>query len=139
MSGLAVLLKKLAETTNNGPGEALRALTFVGNGYGCYQNSDVRLDATPWSDDFRHTFIAYNQLIQPDDMSFLFDQSRAYRYHIDTLTVDVFWVWDGDSKLYFCLREGAKNLAEIISYDCKHGDEWREEPMRWPRGCCGKG
>src|SRR3989344_7120946 len=123
MSGLAVLLKRLAETTNNGLGEALRALTFVGEGYGCYRNFDVTPKATPWSDDQLRIFMEYNDIALDHQARV---RSRGYRYHIDSLTVDVFWCWDGDGTLYFRLWEGGELLIEVINYDCKHGNEWEE-------------
>lgn len=134
MSELAVLLKRLAETTNNGLGEALRALTFVGNGYGCYSNFDVRPDAVPWPNDYRRFFVELTEFnLSPNELATRVTQSHGYRYHIDDLTIDVFWVWDGDGTLCFRLKEGANVLAQITTHDCKHCDEWEEIPTStWP-------
>lgn len=128
MTELVVLLKKLAETTTNGLGEALRALTFVGNGFGCYQNFDVRPDAIVLQNDERLRFIGNNRS-SLEHWGTLFDGNDIYRYCVDCLTIDIFWVWDGDGMLYFRLRDSEETLAEIINYDCKHTNEWEECKM----------
>lgn len=128
MSELTVLLKRLAKTTHNGLGEVLRALTFVGKGYGCHSNFDVRPDAVLWPEDCRRFFVELaTPYLSPDALAHCITHGRCcYRYHIENLTVDVFWFWDGNGTLCFRLREDDKILAQIINHDCKCPDEWEE-------------
>lgn len=137
MSEMTALLKKLAETTDNGLGEALRALTFVGKGYGCYENFVVRPDAIPWPDEYRRQFVGLHFSSTPEDLTSITNGSYGFRYHIAELIIDVFWFWEQDGILTFRLREGDNVLASIENCDCKHPDEWKSKDegvvVKWPK------
>lgn len=122
VSELATVLKKLG---TNGLGEVLRAITFVGDGYGCYQNFDVRPDATSWPREQVHAFVEKMFPNHMDGPDFVVGRTNGYTFKEGNITVDVFWYWDGDGTLYFRAQEGDVILGEVINYDCKCDYDWR--------------
>lgn len=127
-----------------GLGELLRAVTFVGEGYGCYQNFDVRPDATKWSKEQLATFIeghlrtkyTRNEDDQDEDRNegkFIPDHraddwradAEGYTFDEDGLKVDVIWHWDGDGTLAFRVKqEDGKVKHLLVHHDCKNDYEW---------------
>ena len=123
MYKLSALLNKLGD---NSVGEVLRAITFIGNGYGCYENFEVRPDATPWSAERLEAFIKKVFPYHLDDLDFLKGAASGYTFQEGSLRVDVFWYWDGDGTLYFRVEEDGATFRELINTDCKHDNEWAE-------------
>lgn len=89
-------------------GEFLRAITFVGEGYGCYENFNVRKDAHKWSDDELKTFVK-NHFLSTNGA-----QPYGYTYRKDGLLIDVFWYWDGDGDLIFRIRTKDNKVVRMI-------------------------
>lgn len=129
MYKLSTLLNRLG---NNGVGEVLRAITFVGNGYGCYENFYVRSDATPWSDEHMEAFIRKVFPNHIDDLDCLEGAARGYTFQEGSLRIDVFWYWDGDGTLYFRVEDDGATVQELINTDCKHDDKWAELEDKLP-------
>ena len=123
MLNFATLLKKLG---TNGAGEVLRTITFVGLGYGCYQNMNVRLDAALWSRKQIRTFAEKAFPNKDGEMDYIAERARGYTFKEGNVTVDVFWYWDGDGTLCFRAREGEDLICEIVNTDCKHDYDWRD-------------
>lgn len=130
MYKLSVLLNKLG---NNGVGEVLRAITFVGRGYGCYENFEVRSDATPWPAEHLEAFIKKVFPNHLDDLDFLKGAAQGHTFQEGSLRVDVFWYWSGDGTLYFSVEENGATVRELINTDCKHDNEWVELGDKLPR------
>ena len=103
-------------------GEFLREITFVGEGYGCYEIFDVRKDAREWSEKERLAFI---KEICPED-EWVFPQSRGYTYEEgEIFFIDVFWYWEGDGDLTFRIRNKDNKIIRIINNpDCKKDYGW---------------
>lgn len=130
MYKLSTLLNKLGD---NGVGEVLRAITFVGSGYGCYENFEVRPDATPWSAEHLEAFIGKVFPNHLDDLDSLKGVAKGHTFQEGSIRVDVFWYWDGDGTLYFRVEEDGATVRELINTDCKHDDEWVELEDKLPR------
>jgi hypothetical protein len=118
MSELMTFLKKLPPC---GLGEALRAITFVGDGFGCYSDFNVRTDATPWSREQIKSFVGDN-----DDSDFIVKAAEGYTFQEGGVTIDAFWYWDGDGTLQFRVKEGGKVIREVTNTDCKQDCGWEE-------------
>lgn len=120
------LCKKLS---NNGLGELLRAITFVGSDsdYGCYTTFDVVPDAERWSEEDYWRFCWEYGLFTGDG---LYSHGAGYTYVEDGITVDAVWMWDGDGALCFRLTEGGEVGRVIINHDCKYSNEWESVDKR---------
>src|SRR3989338_753088 len=122
MNEVPAFLKKLGP---NGLGEALRDITFVGEGFGCYENFTVRKDAREWTRK-EVASLAKERLERIDDDDFIARAGKGYTFQEGTATVDVFWYWDGDGTLYFRVRDGNETIGEVVNDDCKKGHGWIE-------------
>jgi hypothetical protein len=106
-------------------GEFLRDFFFVGEGYGCYSNFDIREDAIKWPEALvdkwkRHIF---EHSLDECDYVDVF----AYRVVQDDCTIDCIWWWDGDGDLTFRISDSnGKHLRTINNSDCKKQSYWRE-------------
>jgi len=123
MSNLAKFLKKLSSDVL---GEALREITFVGEGIGCYENFDVRPDATQWTPEKIRSFVEqeFNHL---DGVDFVVKVAEGYTFNEGDLIIDVFWYWDGDGILEFCVKKGQEVLRAVINTDCKTDYCWEDK------------
>lgn len=125
---MVTILKKVH---TDGLGEALRTFTFVGDGYGCYENFDVRPDATPLSEEQLKTLLAATT---PRSRGWseeewiaekqTYSRCEGYSFKEGNLTIEAFWFWDGDGTLYFRVKEGDTIIREIVNRDCKNDHEW---------------
>lgn len=128
MKELAEFVKKMGP---NGLGETLRALTFRGEGFGCYQNFEVRGDAKEWSEKDRRAFVekTLNEGRFPDEIDSIVEAGRGYTFKECGLTIEVFWYWDGDgiltNSLLFRVLHGKEALAFIRNADCKKDYGWQ--------------
>ena len=121
MNELATILRRLG---TNGLGEVLRAITFVGDGYGCYENFDVRPDAILWPAEQIRAFVGKIFPNHADGIDFVASRAHGYTFQEESVTVDVFWYWDGDGTLYFRARQEDDVVGEIINSDCKCDYDW---------------
>lgn len=129
------LINKLSGTSR-GLGELLRAVTFVGEGCGCYENFNIRSDATKWSEEQLNAFIAEHlrddkhpnnekeKFIPSWDLDIIRHRVEGYTFTEDGLTVDVFWYWDGDGTLAFQVKKDGKVKHILVHHDCKNDYEW---------------
>lgn len=111
-------------------GELLREMTFVGEGYGCYVNFDVRRDAAPLPHATAKRILIGDD---PEDWAdYPDDTFSGYVYVFDGLIVEAYWYWDGDGTLVFRLRSGALSepIRTIGNGDCKKSYGW----VDWPEG-----
>ena len=123
MNELAMFLKKICPNTL---GEALREITFIGKGYGCYESFEVRTDAVGWTKDQLEAFVN-DRFDHLDGNDYVVEKSYGYTFQEGSLTIEVFWFWDGDGYLHFRVKEGKEVIGEIFNSDCKCGHEWKEE------------
>ena len=109
-------------------GEILRAWAFVGKGFGCYSNFDIRpefakVDVTP-----REFSFLWGRQFDPDDK----DQNswgycdceaiKEVNWFKHPCGIEMGWRWDGDGCLAFYVPE----LNAIFSNgDCKCDYDWR--------------
>lgn len=119
-------------------GEFLRNSLFVGEGRGCYQNFEVRVDATRMS---RYDIILFlqNELAefwaQSDDLvgwgeyrdKIVYElPSSGVTWSQDGFIIHAFWCWDGDGTLVFKVeKENGDPVCLIENTDCKNDYEWR--------------
>lgn len=142
MMRFSELVNKISRS-NKGLGELLRAVTFVGKGCGCYENFDLRPDATKWSKEQLNIFIsehlrtkyARNEQDQDkdrDEGKFIPDHiaddwragAEGYTFNEDGLTIDVIWYWDGDGTLAFRVKQDGKVKHILVHHDCKNDYGW---------------
>lgn len=141
MSELASFVAKM---NPDALGETLRGMTFVGEGFGCYENFEVRQDAIPWSEEERRSFIRENlvmldpnekniefisEVVDEREITFMAAAGEAYTFTEGGLTVDVFWYWDGDGTLAFRVRNGEEVVGFVVSDDCKKDHKWENVPI----------
>lgn len=114
-------------------GEILRDLTFVGEGYGCYTNFDVREDAVEWSTERRRDYwqaLGYDE--DPDEewgmiASEAAANGRGFTYELDGYRIDVCWEWDGDGTLTFVVWRDGEILRCLYNGDCKKSNRWVDD------------
>lgn len=116
----------------NAVGELLREQTFVGEGLGCYYNSDVRSDAVEWSAEQREDYWTQIDWIERDDdpwndYDMVVSSSHGYSFSFEGLTVEACWYWDGDGVLTFRVWEGERLLRSLQNTDCKKTYRWNDE------------
>jgi len=106
-------------------GEWLRQITFVGEGYGCYDNFEPRKDATDWNADKRRSFITDLDLVCNELVEEAVRESHGYTYQLGSVQVEVFWWWDGDGDLVFRITGDEKQGSFAIrNTDCKKAYDW---------------
>lgn len=106
-------------------GETLRALTFPGEGYGCYRNFDVREGATGWAEDAQRAFWTWLDHCDPGYVDECVQLGEGYDYLLGGLLVNVAWYWDGDGTLAFGAWSGGARRV-VINTDCKKSRHWQE-------------
>jgi hypothetical protein len=95
-------------------GELLRNLTFTDDGFGCYENFDVREGFVPITDIpkffYKEPVHEYN--------SAMFDDTIGVKAYTN-LEWNVYWQWDGDGTLIF-------EIGDFYLYndDCKKALRW---------------
>ena len=133
MVNFASVFKKLSL---DGLGELLRAITFSGEGYGCYYAFNVRQDAVKWSEDKHLRTCMEYKLLEGDGF---IAHGEGYTYVEDGITVDCVWSWGGDGTLFFRLSQNNnKEILCLVNRDCKCSDGWEpaeklsmDEIQRW--------
>ncbi|OHA07138.1 MAG: hypothetical protein A2934_02325 [Candidatus Sungbacteria bacterium RIFCSPLOWO2_01_FULL_47_10] len=115
---MKTLLKKMGP---NGAGELLRAITFVGDGVGCYETFDVRPDGRRWTDDEHFRFCMEYGMTSGDGA---LSHGEGFTFHEDGLIIDAAWWWDSDGTLGFRITEDGKEILAITNHDCKLDHEW---------------
>lgn len=105
-------------------GEGLRRITFVGEGYGCYEDFDTRDDARPWSASQVMRFFATYVFAYPDDWTQAGHDGTGLTFQYEEWLIDCAWVWDGDGTLVFAVREGDRIVRLLCNHDCKRSHEW---------------
>jgi hypothetical protein len=122
MTELAAFLRKLSP---NSLGEALREITFVGEGKGCYENFDMRPDVISWRREQTKDFYEeYFDSADDKDMAYIVNKAHGYTFVEGGVTVDVFWYWNGDGTLCFRTKEREEIIAVIVNTDCKKSYQW---------------
>lgn len=106
-------------------GEVLRAFTFVGGGFGCYSNFDVRKDAEPLDKEKQAGFW---RLLDYEDAGECAEMGDAYSFRALGLEVEVYWFWDGDGTLAYLIGD-SQPLRCVVNTDCKKDYGWREEEV----------
>lgn len=106
-------------------GEVLRAFTFVGEGFGCYRNFDVRPDAAHIDEDKQAAFWRLLGYEDPDECA---DMGDAYSFRALGLEIEVYWYWDGDGTLAYLIGD-SQPLRCVVNTDCKKDYGWREEEV----------
>lgn len=122
----------LASGSTDSVGELLRGLTFVGGGYGCYENFDVRPDAVEWDSAKRRRFwlnLGYSEADHSyDQAAECADMGSGYTWRLGNIQVDVCWYWDGDGTLAFILSDGPQPFRILVNNDCKKDYRWEDDP-----------
>lgn len=128
------------DLTNANPntiGELFRDQTFVGEGFGCYSNFDVRADAVPLNTNVlrefwiefskreaskHHVAWGFDCLQDVDDQM---DHSQGYYWQHQGLEVWCVWIWDGDGHLVFRVKDTQTAEWMMVSNtDCKKDHRW---------------
>lgn len=128
MSRVPTLARALLALHAGDLGETLRALTFRGEGIGCYSTFDVRRPSLRWKRRRRlelWTALGYDDPDDPDRVSECADLGEGYTWKLDDLLVNACWFWDGDGTLVFDARAGRMRRL-IVNTDCKKGYGWEE-------------
>lgn len=140
MSRVPTLAEAILNLDADDLGETLRALTFTGEGIGCFSTFEVRRPASRWGRALRvalWTALDYDDPDDADRVSECADLGEGYTWKLDDLLVHVCWFWDGNGTLVFDARSGrARRL--IVNTDCKKDYGWEDEPDAMER-CEGEG
>lgn len=104
-------------------GELLRAFTFVGDGYGCYENFQVRSDATELTRIDRINYWSEIYEYSDETASEAADLGKAYMFKVGGLRIECFWFWDGDGFLSFTVDDHG-NVKTVFNDDCKKPHNW---------------
>lgn len=107
-------------------GEHLREVTFVGEGYGCYETFDVRPDAEDLGHEEAMKFITGDTDPYGDgDWPLDVERYEGRRFRYQGLTVECFWYWDGDGVLAFRITHPQLGVLRVIENDdCKKSYCW---------------
>lgn len=120
-------------------GEILRAWAFVGKGYGCYSNFDVRPDAVPAEVTPREFALLWGREYEGDDTSpnswgyCDVEAMKEIRWFKHPSGIEFGWHWDGDGTLAFYVPELADEYHNgvVLNRDCKKDYEWQfQEHLR---------
>lgn len=105
-------------------GEHLREVTFVGEGYGCYDTFDVRPDAEDLGHEEAMKFIM-GDADASEDWALDAERFEGRRFRYQGLIIDCFWYWDGDGTLAFRITHPLLGLLRVIENDdCKKSYCW---------------
>lgn len=139
MSKLALQLFSNIEP--NALGEFLRALTFPGEGFGCYENFEVRPEAEKWEQTKQEDFwFRYFNEFTPEGEARsiaieISEMGEGYTYRLlddFNIFIDVCWYWDGDGCLDFMVYEIDSEIDQKIiirhieNTDCKKNYRWED-------------
>jgi len=129
---LAELLLSLGIDQSNGVGEALREATFVGEGFGCYYNFDVREDARKWDEAEK---LAFWRLYYGDSKDMMeYDENAAFAakngtgltFELAGFEIRCAWYWDGDGVLFYQVFRDGVHVVTVGNTDCKKNYTWRD-------------
>lgn len=132
-SSLGQVITEYAHTCYNHPnalGEILREWAFIGNGYGCYENFDVREEfiKQPITErEFKFLMSRPSEVDHENTWGFwdedVFTRGEWYKHPNG---IEMGWFWDGDGTLAFFIPEMADEIYTgiLINGDCKHDNEW---------------
>lgn len=113
-------------------GEILRKWAFVGKGYGCYSNFDVRPEFERVAvrfDEFRK--IMGRPYKSPTDHSYGWSDTddeimERMTWYKHPTGIEVGWYWDGDGTLCFYVPELEDDYYDgtLTNSDCKKSTGW---------------
>lgn len=94
-------------------GELLRQLSFTNEGYGCYENFNLRKEFTPQDNEVAAKLIDDGYGETDED---ILEYAKSFTNGI----WNVAWYWDGDGTLVFWNEDFA-----VINEDCKKEYGWK--------------
>lgn len=113
----------------NALGEALRALTFPGEGFGCYSNFETRVDTDEWATESRRAFYAdYVHNEDAGDLEDAVQAGRSFSSSSDGYRIECCWFWDGDGILCYAVYAGPVLVRALENWDCKKNYVWQDSP-----------
>lgn len=111
-------------------GEHLRRITFVGEGFGCYMNFDIRphgplhkrdaIRLLGWDPDEEWDGLGYNwDVEEPVGGCF-------YHPYTPDVLVSFAYLWDGDGRLVFRIWDRSGCVRTVENSDCKKDCDWKD-------------
>src|SRR6185312_12602247 len=100
----------------------MRYWAFIGKGYGCYENFDVREDSNFSQMSPREVAILFGR---PFDPNYEADNEclKEAAWFKDKSGIEFGWWWDGDGTLAFVIPE----VGILRNSDCKKDHDWEFE------------
>ncbi len=140
MTVLQEIFSKYVDTLHTVPdavGEVLRNWAFVGDGYGCYSNFDIRIEFQPKEVGYRE----FKMLMGRDYEMILSDWGgetdeelrQEIRWFVHPNGIEMGYYWDGDGTLLFYIPELVKDEFDgtVVNMDCKKNNGWEFGEKGW--------
>lgn len=134
MTALERILDEYAQTLKQHPdavGEVLRSWAFVGEGFGCYSNFDIRIEFQPKEVGYREFKMLMGrefEIVSASDWGGEDDEElrQAIRWFVHPNGIEMGYYWDGDGTLLFYIPELVKGEFDgsVVNTDCKKNYGW---------------